>query len=183
MVTMPSWDLFIALFFITIVAYGFILQREKVTVTLLSTYVGMVVASVWGKAVYEVISGNTVILNQVWLRSGLSLFATKMGIFIIFLVALSLKGEFSNPPRRMMGIISPILLLVYSFLNAGLIISAVINFMSVPSRASLIAQSTFVDFIMRYETWWVVLPPIIMILAGFKQQVRPTGYPEDERRY
>ena len=100
MLSVPSWDLFLSLFFFTLTAYGFILNREKVTVTILSTYVSLVVATAWGPSFYKLFTGNAVLFNQLWFRTNVSQFTVQLGIFAVYMVLLSLKSEISGPVSK-----------------------------------------------------------------------------------
>ena len=164
----PSWDLFIIIFLAIATGYGFILQKEKAAATLISTYIALVVTTVWGQAVYDILSGNTVLFNQVWFSANLNPFTVKVIIFGVFIVLLSLKGEYISTRTGAMG--STIVLFLYSFLNAGLIVSSIIFFMEESARESLMMQSHVAELIFKYNSWWIVLPAIVLIVAGFKKR-------------
>jgi len=164
----PSWDLFIIIFLIIATGYGFVLQKEKATATLLSTYVALVVTTVWGESVYKIISGNAILANQAILKGNINPFTVKVFVFALFIVLLSLKGEYLSSKTG--AISSTIILFLYSFLNAGLIITSIISFMDDSSRMLLLGQSNVAAMIYQYHNWWIVLPAIIIIIAGFKKR-------------
>lgn len=164
----PSWDLFIVIFFAVITGYGFILQKEKTAATLISTYVALVVTTVWGQTIFDLLTGNTVLFNQVWFRTNANPFVIKTIIFSLFIVLLALKAEYISTRAGAVG--SSIVLFLYSFLNAGLIISVVISFMDEVSRDLLVSQSHIADLIFKYHEWWIILPAIVLIIAGFKRK-------------
>lgn len=169
MITVPSWDLIITIFFITGIAYGFLLQRERVLATLIAVYIAWAVAAFWGKAVYELFSGQTIIFKQLWFRTNTTLFNVQTAVFVIFTVLLSLKGEFADITKRAVGSSNPIIVFLYSFLNTGLILATVINFMGPTVQADLIRQSHLAELIITYKTWWVVAPAVLMIIAGLRK--------------
>jgi len=164
----PSWNLFIIIFLAIATGYGFILQKEKAAATLISTYIALAVTSVWGESVYNLLSGNTILFNQVWLRANLNPFTVKVIIFGLFIVLLSLKGEYLSTRTGTIG--SVFVLFLYSFLNAGLIVAAIISFMNEAARQSLLNQSQVANLIFKYYSWWIVLPAITLIVAGFKKR-------------
>ncbi|HLC38792.1 MAG TPA: hypothetical protein VJJ80_01545 [Patescibacteria group bacterium] len=164
----PSWDLFIIIFLAIATGYGFILQKEKAAATLISTYIALAVTSVWGEAVYNILSGNTILFNQVWFQSHLSIFTVKAIMFGAFIVLLSLKGEYLSSRTGTVG--STILLFLYSFLNAGLIVATIISFMDEAARTNLLLQSQAAEMIFKYQNYWIALPAIILIVAGFRKK-------------
>jgi len=160
-----TWDLFITMFFIVTFGYGFILQRERATATLVSSYIALAVTTAWGDVIYGLLSGNTTLFDQIWFKSNFTPFTTKCAIFGIFFVLLSLRGEYTSTNQGAKT--STILLLVYSFLNAGLIVSSVLHFLDPASIAQILVHSPIATFVENYQVSWIVLPAIIMIVAGF----------------
>ncbi len=158
----PSWDLFIIIFLAIATGYGFILQKEKAAATLISTYIALVVTTVWGQTVFDILS------KQDWFSTNINPFTIKVAIFGLFIVLLSLKGEYISTRAGAVG--STIVLFLYSFLNAGLIISSVIYFMDDIARESLLSQSHVADLIFKFNNWWIALPAIILIVAGFRKR-------------
>jgi cell division protein FtsX len=65
------------------------------------------------------------------------------------------------------GLKSGILTGVLSFLNAGLIISSLIWFLSETSRNALFSQSHLAYLIASVRNWWLILPVIVLLVAGF----------------
>ncbi len=55
--TLPTWDLFITLFFLIALAYGFILGRGRIVIILVITYVAFVVTLETGSFVYNFVAG------------------------------------------------------------------------------------------------------------------------------
>lgn len=167
MIVVPTWDLFITLFFVVVVGYGVILQREKIIATLVSTYVALAVATVWGDTVYNFFHGNAILFNQFWIRSNLSEFSIKALLFAIVIVLLTVKGDFAVTMGKAEGLMSSVFVFLYSFFNAGLIASSVLNFLPAASKASIVAQSHLAQSIVHYEVAWIVIPAILMIIGGF----------------
>ena len=167
MIVVPTWDLFITLFFVTVVGYGVILQREKIIATLVSTYVALAVATVQGETVYEFFNGNSILFNQFWIRSNLSEFSIKALLFAVVIVLLTIKGDFAVTMGKAGGMISSIFVFLYSFFDAGLIASSVLNFLPATAKASIVASSHLAQSIVNYETYWIVVPALLMIVGGF----------------
>jgi len=81
---------------------------------------------------------------------------------------LSLKGEYLSSRTGTVG--STILLFLYSFLNAGLIVATIISFMDEAARTNLLLQSQAAEMIFKYQNYWIALPAIILIVAGFRKK-------------
>jgi len=167
MLVVPTWDLFITLFFIVGMGYGVILQREKILATLISTYIALAVATTWGDKVFEFFNGNSVLFNQFWIRSNMSEFSIKALLFGLLIVLLTLKGDFSVSIGKAEGMISTLFVFIYSFLNTGLIVESIINFLPQTAKMAIISQSNIASLVMSYDIAWVVLPALLMIVGGF----------------
>lgn len=163
MVTL-SWDLFITLFFIIAVVYGFILQKDKLTVLLISTYVALAVASAWGEGLYRILTSNTKLLGS-W-ASNASLFTVEVGIFILLILLITLRGGLTTESETREGAFSPFLMAFLGFLTAGLILSSIFSFMPETAREGLIVSSRLALFVWKYHLWFIVLPPLVLVVVG-----------------
>jgi hypothetical protein len=166
MVALPTWDLVITLFFILAIGYGLILGRDKVVVTLISTYIGFVVANEFGNTLYALFTGKSALGGSFWVQTNLSIFLVKTILFILLIVLLGAKGGYIASPGNG-GLKSGILTGILSFLNAGLIISSLIWFLSEASRNALFSQSHLAFLIASVRNWWLILPVIVLLIAGF----------------
>ncbi|TSC91708.1 MAG: Uncharacterized protein CEN91_600 [Candidatus Berkelbacteria bacterium Licking1014_85] len=164
----PSWDLFIGLFFIIGVSYGFILQREKTTVTILSAYVGLVIAQALNPIVQGFFSGDKTI-GSFFIRANASPFTVQVAIFLIVTVLMSTRAGIIG--QRARGLLSPIEVLIYSFLNSALIISSIINFMPEDKKTALLASSKLASKIITYNIWWLILPVLALVIIGFRKGI------------
>lgn len=167
MLVVPTWDLFLTLFFVVGVGVGVILQREKILATLISTYVALAVAVAWGSTVFEFFNGNSILFNQFWIRSNMSEFSIKAILFAILIVLLTIKGDFSVSMGKAEGMISTVFVFIYSFLTTGLIISSVLNFLPQVAKLTIVNQSNVAAFLMNYEVAWIVVPALLMVVGGF----------------
>lgn len=166
MQSVPSWDLIITLFFVVTVAYGFILQRDKAVVTLISVYVALVMVQTVAAPIQDFFAGEKTFLGQLFIKSSASPFTIKIVLFaaVIALVSsksgLSSKGESSISPLEIFG---------FSFLNAALIISSIFYFMPEGTREHYADISKIANFLIDYHTWWIVLPIILLVVTGWKR--------------
>jgi hypothetical protein len=165
--TLPTWDLFISLFFIVVIGFAFILRRDRIGVVIVSIYIGLAVASELGDAIYKVLSGSSYIADHVWIVSNASIFTIKTLLFVGLILLLSLKGEHAQVGEvGGQSIVGTVLTGVYGFLAAGLIISSEIYFMASEAKYILYSQSHLADLVMRYRTWWLILPLVVMIITS-----------------
>ncbi len=174
--TLPSWDLFITLFFIIGLAYGFILQREKIVATLMSVYAALTVSAILVDPVSQFFKGDKTLFNQIWIRSDTQPFTIHLVLFTAIIVLLSAKGGIGGSRGR--GVISHFEILVYSALNTALIVGSIFTFLPEPTRDAYVASSSLVKFIVSHQVWWLVGPVLAMIFFGFQRHPRRTY--EDE---
>lgn len=161
----PSWDLAIIVFFLIGIAFGYILQREKIVATMVSVYVALVVTQVFAGNVLSFFQGDKVMFSQVWIKSGASPFTVRVVIFMAVIMLLSAKGGISSSKSK--GIFSPIEIIGFSFLTTALILSSIFYFMPPESRDAFMASSRMASFVIKYYIWWVILPVAAMIGLGF----------------
>src|SRR6476661_277846 len=135
---LPSWDLFITLFFIIGLAYGFILQRDRIVATLMSVYAALVVSQLLVDPVGQFFQGDKTIFNQIWIRSNTSPFTIHLALFVGIIVLLSAKGGMVGTKGR--GVMSHAEVLVYSALTTALIVSSIFSFMPDPTRSAYAAS-------------------------------------------
>lgn len=169
----PTWDLLILVFAIVAIVFGVAMGRERSMVGVLASYIGLVVANFWGNAVYGLIGGQTSaqVGSAVAFSATASPFFIKAGIFILILVLLIIKGDFlKRAMTSHVGLNSIITSVIYSALNAGLIIMALTSFLGDSQRTSLLEQSKIINMVTQYQTWLVVLPVVMMIFLGFKDK-------------
>ncbi len=168
--TLPSWDLFITLFFIIGLAYGFILQREKIVATLMSVYAALTVSSILVDPVGQFFKGDKTLFNQIWIRSDTQPFTIHLVLFIAIIILLSAKGGISGTRGR--GAISHFEILIYSALNTALIVGSIFSFLPEPTRDAYAASSVLVKFIIGHQVWWLVGPVLAMVFFGFQRHPR-----------
>jgi len=169
----PTWDLFIIIFFIVAVIFGVTMGRERSMVSIIAAYIGLVVSNVCGNAVYNMIGGSSSaqVGNAISFSASASPFFIKAGIFILILVLLIVKGDFlKRAVTSHNGLMSIITSAAYSFLNAGIIVTALVSFLGDSQRTDLLAQSNLINTIQQYQVWWMVLPVALMIILGFRDK-------------
>ena len=164
---LPTWDIFIGFAFVAGIAYGFILRREKVVTTLCSTYIGIVVATFFAKYVFDFFNGNRLFAGQVWIHSNASISTVSIVVFLI--VTFLISGVIiSNSSKA--GDVAPLEVIIYSALNMALIISTVLGFLPEEMRSKYVETSKLASLILHYNTLWIILPVIALVVLNFKRK-------------
>ena len=89
----PTWDLVLLVFLAASLVYGFLMGREKVIITLLGAYVGLVIANQWGAAAFSMISQENTVINNGWMDGNLSIFVVKIVLFAAVMLLIAVKGN------------------------------------------------------------------------------------------
>jgi len=167
----PSWDLAISVFFLIGIAFGYILQREKIVATLLSVYVALVVTQIFSGGVYAFFQGSKT-LGDMWVKSGASPFTVRIVVFMAIITLLSAKGGIQGQKAK--GILSPIEIIGLSFLTTGLILSSIFYFMPPESRETFMATSRLATLVIKYYPLWVIVPVLVLVALGFVRKTSPS---------
>lgn len=167
MTTLPTWDLFITLFFIMTLGYGLILGRQRIVIALISCYIAYAISEVVGGSLYNVLTGGSLI-SEIWVKSNISEFGVKGFLFFLIAVLVALKGEIGvNPGKFAEGGKGAIFTAIYSFLTAGLIIAILVSFLDPVAKQAFLQQSNLAQKIVNYYNLWFLGPVILMISLGF----------------
>lgn len=164
----PSWNLAIIVFFLIGIVFGYILQREKIIATLLSVYVGLVVSQLFSGSVFDFFQGNRTLFNQVWVRANASPFTIRVIVFLAIIAILSAKGGISGTKSK--GLLSPIEIIILSFLTCGLILSSIFYFLPPETREAFMSSSHLVSLVIRYYPLWVLAPIVALVGLGFMRK-------------
>lgn len=169
-----TWDLFIIVFFGIIVAYSFIIGRNNNLKVILATYVGAFFADAMGN-----LFGATLVQSTNFMRLLKIFYITtpeqaivlmKVIMFMTIIVLLSVKGSFNVEVagNRSAGV-RLILNMIFGFLNACLIISIALIFISgasfiggstgaSPAFQDIYNQSNLARTLVNNYSIWFILP-------------------------
>ncbi len=164
---LPSVDVFIGLFFLFGVAYGLLFQREKIITTLCSVYVGIVVAENFSGTVFQFFNGNKVVANQLWIKSNASVSTVSI---VLFLTTILLISSAISVRRRSDVNNSSLDNVLYSVLAVALVLSSVLTFLPDASRSHFMDVSAIARYLYNFKTLLVVLPPIVLVITGFRSK-------------
>ena len=154
-----TWDLFIALSFVIMAVYGFLLGRGRVFNILINAYVGYVVAFELGDIAFQYLSRVTQLSHSI----SVTMFGAKVFVFAFVIFILTLNSELLG--IRDDGSSSKFWTVLYGVLAAGLILSSVFAFMGNAEMSNLFASSTLASKVYDLRIVWLV-GPIVTVLAA-----------------
>ncbi|MFH0912447.1 MAG: hypothetical protein V1807_02195 [Patescibacteria group bacterium] len=164
----PTWDLVLLVFFAASLIYGFLMGKDKILVTILGAYVGLVIANQWGDRVFNFVAQQTEILNTGWMQGSLSIFVAKVVLFAFVLLIIAMKGGWLvRPVLGGGGVFGMVLPLVYSMASAVLIAASVLDFLPEETRGQVIEKSMVAAPLVHYYAVWLVLPVIIIWVSSW----------------
>jgi len=170
----PSWNLAIIIIFLMGIAFGYILQREKIVATLLSVYVALIVTQALSGNVISFFQGEKTVWNQFWINSHTSPFTVRVVIFLAVIMLLTAKSGISGGKSK--GILSPIEIVVYSLLTTALILSSILYFLPPESREAFVVSSKLGAFIINQYIWWILLPVGLLIVTSLFRRSSSSSY-------
>jgi len=163
----PTWDLVLLVFFAASVVYGFLMGKDKIMVTILGAYVGLVIANQWGARVFSLVSEESAVLNDSWIQGNLSVFIVKVVLFAIVLLIVALRGGLLTQITGNNGVMGMVMPLVYSVFSAALIAASVLDFLPEDPRRQVIEKSIIAAPLVAYYSWWLILPIGLMLVTGW----------------
>lgn len=130
-----SWDLFVMVFFIVIVAYSFIIGRDNTLKVILGTYVAAIAADACGNIFEAYFAGSAVFLKLLQFAAvgneQEAVILVKVIVFVTLVILYAVKGAFEvRTVDDRSSIIRIVLLVIYAVMSAGLIISVILVFVS-----------------------------------------------------
>lgn len=164
----PSWDLFVVLFLVITIAYGFLLQRERIVVTMVAAYVGIVMSAMFAGPVQSFFTGDTPLLGKYFIAVNLSLSQIQIALFVLTLLLVSTKAGIDAEKGR--GWLSPIELTILSTLTGALIVTTILSFMPIEQRELLAETSRLVMYLDHFHGLWTVAPIVGLIVLGLRRK-------------
>ena len=158
------------------VGYSFVLQRDKVVVTLLAIYVGIVIANVLGAPAQQFFQGDKTIGDQLFVKANASPFSIQAGLFLLTTVLVSVRSGLGRGGGSTSGKLTAFELALFSFLNSALILTAVFSFMDPGSRAQFADHSRIARIFINKELWWTIAPLIALVATGGLGKGRSSDY-------
>lgn len=179
-----SWDLFIIVFFTIIIAYSFIIGKNQTLKVIIGTYIAILTADGVGNIVQHYLLEPTPLLKALSVEANdKALIFFKIVVFIATIVMIAVKGGFDvNISSEKSGWLRAITTFICGFLNAGLIISTVLIYVSGMSFIQgelditnnfimgLYEQSELVRLMINNYNLWFFLPALTFVFFSFAQE-------------
>ncbi len=177
-----SWDLFVLVFFVVIVAYSFIVGRDSTLKIILGTYVSMIAADAGGTIFSQYLSGSVMFTNLLKFAAvgneQEAMVLVKVVIFIAFVIIFAVKGAFEVDTVDDRSVsVRFVLSVVYAIMSAGLIVSAVLVFVSgisfiglgepkttVTALWDVYNESALIRSIINNSALWFSLPALAFLV-------------------
>lgn len=130
-----SWDLFIIVIFAVIVAYSFIIGRNRTLKVIIGTYIAILASDGIGNLFKEYLLSNRMVVKLISVfglpSDDKSLIILKIIFFIIAIVVLAVRGGFLvDIEENKSSVVNGIVNLIFGFLSAGLVVSTMLVFIS-----------------------------------------------------
>lgn len=163
-----SWNIFIIFCVLVSVLYGFILQRNKIVLTLINVYIALAIVNVVGEGFNNLLQKvGEVMLNGDIADRFFSLFLTQTFLFVSLIILLSIRAEHAKALSDVKVSHPLILSFIYSVLFALIVATTIISFLAPDLQLSILEQSSVIAWIVGKQSWWVVLPVIMMIVSSY----------------
>lgn len=177
-----SWDLFILVFFIIIVAYSFIIGRDNTLKVVLGTYVAALAADATGSLFGVSFKGSPMFLQLLSFASvgteSEAVVFVKVLVFVALVILFAVRGAFEvSTTDDRSATVRIILSFIYAVMSAGLIISVILVFISGVSFVgggaeatttsalwNLSAQSALIKSMLNYTYLWFSLPALVFLI-------------------
>jgi hypothetical protein len=175
-----TWELLIAIFFIVIAAYSFIIGRDGTIKVIISAYIGILSANALGNLAEQYLLTPATQLAYLELSPEENVILLKIFLFILITLLLILKGAFAVTLSEKKSFIGNFFITgIYGILSAGLIISTILVFISGEHLGGLLSGLSvdnpiivqgktiyFNTFIKNYNIWFS-LPALFLMTHSF----------------
>ncbi|MEK7460902.1 MAG: hypothetical protein AAB647_01650 [Patescibacteria group bacterium] len=162
----PSWDLFIVLFLIIAVGYGLLMQRERIIVTMVAAYIGLVISSLLWSDVFGFFQGTHPLLGRYFIRANVTESQIQIGLFAISMFLVSHKAGIDAEKGR--GWLSGIELFILSALTGLLIAAIILGYVPEAAKVTLAEQSKLIGYLVHYYNLAILTPIAVVVLLGIK---------------
>lgn len=184
-----SWDLFVIVFFAVIIAYSFIIGRNKTFSVIIASYIAILTADGIGNLIERYLLGDQAVIGKLQLTNPVaSLIILKIFVFVATIVLITTRGRFTiNVDHSDSSVVNIILNLTYGILSAGLITSTILIY---TSGASLVQEtgtiinetvmgmyrdSLMVQTMINNYNIWFSLPAITFVISSFLGEQKDEG--------
>lgn len=157
-----TWDIGIIAALGLILAYTLLIRKHKSLATLLSVYVAYFVAASWGGKLSQLLSGDRVLFNQVWIKGAVTPFVAQAALLVIFTFILSAFLKLGGSRSRY----SLIEVVIYGLCTVGVGVMFLTLFMTPEVRDQFFVQSQILPLVYQWRDWILMVPVFVIIFFG-----------------
>lgn len=178
-----SWDLFIVVLFAVIIAYSFIIGKERTLKIIIGSYLAILTADGLGNIFhqYALSSQQFVTLLRFFgfANQDHTLITLKIFIFIAAIVILAVRGGFEvTSGKTNDGVVHMIITLIFGFLSAGLIMSTLLVYVSGASfvggtvtitnnaLSQAYSESEMIKLMIKNYNFWFAIPAVSFLIVS-----------------
>jgi len=177
MQVLPTWDLFILVFFAIIIAYSFVIGRNSTLKVVIATYLAILTADGFGNIVDRYFLTPAKIADPASVFGPESLIIFKILVFVLVILLITVRGSFFVAMDRERSVIISIVTTgAFGFLSAGLIISTILVYVSggvfvgtttIMSGMDITTDSLLASLMTENYNIWFSLPAIAFVVMSF----------------
>jgi len=177
MQVLPTWDLFILVFFAIIIAYSFIIGRNSTLKIVIATYLAILTADGFGNLLDQYFLTPASIADPTSIFGPESLIIFKILIFVLVILLVTVRGSFFVAMDRERSIIINLVTTgAFGFLSAGLIISTILVYISggvfvgnaiAAAGVDITADSLLAGLMTENYDIWFALPAVAFVVMSF----------------
>ena len=174
---LPTWDLFIIVFFAIVVAYSFIVGRNSTLKIIIATYIATLTADGFGNIIDRFVLSDPRFLESATAFGPGSLVIFKILLFVLVILLVTVRGSFFVAmDRERSAILNLATTGAFGFLSAGLIISTILVYISggvfvgnvtTAIGVDITVDSTLAKLMTENYNIWFALPAIAFVVMSF----------------
>ncbi|MDD3066950.1 MAG: hypothetical protein PHO48_03925 [Candidatus Gracilibacteria bacterium] len=185
---LPTWDLFIIVFFAIIIAYSFIVGRNSTIKIIIATYLAILTADGIGNMIDKFFLSGEALMNTGVGGGAETLVVIKILVFVLTILLVTVKGSFFVDLGRDDSIITLLATNgAFGFLSAGLIISTILVYIGGGGFVGAISglgldittDSQLAKIMTENYNLWFSLPAFAFVLISFVGGVDEGGDMDD----
>jgi len=174
---LPTWDLFIIVFFAIILAYSFIVGRNSTLKIIIASYIAILTADGFGNMLDRFLLSPARLVDTPTAFGPESLVIFKILAFVLVILLITVRGSFFVAMDRERSLILNLVTTgAFGFLSAGLIIATILVYISggafVGNATSAVGLDITADSILaklmteNYNIWFS-LPAVAFVVMSF----------------
>jgi hypothetical protein len=174
---LPTWDLFIIVFFAIILAYSFIVGRNATLKIIIASYIAILTADSFGNLFDHFLLSEAKLVDLGVSFGSESLIILKILTFVLVILLVTVRGSFFVAMDREKSLLLNIVTTgAFGFLSAGLIISTILVYISggvfVGDITSAVGVDITTDSLLavmmtaNYDAWFS-LPAVAFVVMSF----------------